>query len=102
MSFQNPRNPWLHWAFAIGSVLLAAFIIYMLPPVRAQVDWRLDLAQTYLRQVINPSGALPTPEERTTLAPSATPTPTLTPLPDLPTPPIEPSPTNALPMAKAQ
>jgi len=93
MSFQNPRNPLLHWVFAIGSVLLAAFIIYMLPPVRAQVDWRLDLSQTYLRQVINPSGALPTPEERTTLAPSTTPTPTFTLLPDLPTPTIEPSPT---------
>ncbi len=85
MSIQNKRKSPFRWAIILGSILLAAFLIYLLPPVRTRVDWRLDLARTYLRGVFNPAGPLPTPEDRPTQAASPTPPPTATPLPELPT-----------------
>ncbi len=75
----------------IFSVLLAAILIYLLPPVRSRVDWRLDMTRTYLRGVFNPVEPLPTPEERPTQAVSSTPSPTATLLPNLPTATHEPT-----------
>ena len=85
MSVQNNRKTIVRLLVIIGSVLLAAYLIYLLPPVRSRVDWRLEVARTYLRGVFNPAGALPTPEARLTLTPTSTTPPTATPLPELPT-----------------
>ena len=85
MSVRKERKTILRLAVIITSVLLAAYLIYLLPPVRSRVDWRLEVARTYLRGVLNPAGALPTPEARLTLTPTSTTPPTATPLPELPT-----------------
>lgn len=87
-------------AFILVLPLFAA-LVYQLPPVKTRLSWRVDVAMTYLRNVINPVGAMPTPlpqpglavtiyptatpsegaEPRDTLTPTAGPTatPTLTP-----------------------
>ena len=93
MSIQNKRKSPIRRVVIVFGILLAAFLIYLLPPVRARVDWRLDLARTYLRGVFNPAGPLPTPEDRPTQAASPTPSPTATPLPELPTATPIPTPT---------
>lgn len=100
MSLRSKRRPWIRLLIIIFSVLLVAFLVYLLPPVRSRVNWRLDMARTYLRGVFNPVEPLPTPEERATLTftptllptatsltelSTATPVPTYTPLPS-PTP----------------
>jgi hypothetical protein len=93
MSIRKKQKSLIRLVVIIFGVLLAAYLIYLLPPVRARVDWRLDLARTYLRGVINPAGPLPTPEERPTQVASPTPFITSTPLPELPTATPLPSPT---------
>ena len=85
MSIQNKRKFPIRWVIILAGILLAAFLIYLVPPVRTRVNWRLEVARTYLRGVFNPAGALPTPEERLTLTPTPTLPPTATPLPELPT-----------------
>ncbi len=72
---------------------LIALLLYQIPAVRSRVDWGYIKVSTYLRGVINPIGAVPTPLatpissgvlEPTATFKSPTPTssePTLTPLP---------------------
>jgi tetratricopeptide (TPR) repeat protein len=68
---------------------VAALLLYQVPSVNNRLEWRLDVAQTYLRGVINPVEAMPTslpqPAVAVTLLPSETPTVDLTP-PATPTP----------------
>lgn len=45
---------------ALGLPVLA-LLIYQIPSVNSRVNWRMDVAQTYLRQAIAPAGELPTP-----------------------------------------
>ena len=91
MPIQNKHKSPIRWVVIIVSILLGAFLIYFLPPVRTRVDWRLDLARTYLRGVFNPAGPLPTPEERPTQTTVPTASPTATLPPELPTPTPEPT-----------
>ena len=93
MSVEKPSNRLLRSAVITGGVLLALFLVYLLPPVRAQVDWRLELARAYLNGVIHPAGPLPTAAAQPTRMPLPSLTPTATLLPEQPTPTIEPSPT---------
>ena len=82
---RRKRN--LVW-LAIPGVLLFAWLIYQIPPVHDRLFWRVELAQTYLRGIIYPAGAVPTPlPHSTTVAAmptagndltSATPTPKIT------------------------
>jgi hypothetical protein len=68
---------------------IVALLFYQIPSVKARLDWRVDVARTYLRGVINPAGELPAPVETndpSTATPSPTATPTLTPVPSQPTP----------------
>jgi tetratricopeptide (TPR) repeat protein len=68
---------------------IVALLFYQIPSVKARLDWRVDVARTYLRGVINPAGELPAPVETndpSTATPSPTATPTLTPVPNQPTP----------------
>jgi hypothetical protein len=82
-----------------GGLLILAFVLYSLPPVKQRLSWRIDFLQTYLRGVINPARPIPTPVAEAKLPepqvstptaspappPSPTPGPTLTPSPS-PTP----------------
>lgn len=95
-----------------GALFLAlpvlAILIYLLPPVQARLAWRLDFAQAYARNLLNPAGELPTPlppprvavTSRPTTTPTATlpPTQTATPTPG-PTQTPTPSPTPIPPAA---
>jgi hypothetical protein len=79
----------------IGLVLVFA-LAYQLPSVKARVSWRVDIAMTYLRGIINPVKPFPTPAETAILPTQAatyTPTSLPTQVPDQPTVTIAPSPT---------
>lgn len=75
-------------AFILG-LLLFALLVYQLPPVKSRLSWRLDVALTYIRNVVKPVGSMPTPLSQpgvaVTIYPTATPpeeeelNPTLTP-----------------------
>jgi tetratricopeptide (TPR) repeat protein len=59
---------------------LVAFMLYQIPAVKARLSWRVDLALTYLRGVINPVRPFPTPAEVVSLPTQAlTTVPTLLP-----------------------
>lgn len=53
------------------AILLVAF--YFIPPVHQRLSWRMDLASTYLRGVINPISDMPSPNPVTVAAATATP-----------------------------
>lgn len=82
----------------ILGLVLTAGILYWLPPINQRLSWRVELAETYLRGVIDPVEQLPTslpqPRVMITSHPTETPLPrlTLTPTPG-PTPTVTPSPT---------
>ncbi len=71
--------------FLIGAGLLG-LLLYQVPAVNRRLSWRLDIATTYLRGVINPVEALPTPASRSAgpslgISPSPGPPGSPTPLP---------------------
>lgn len=69
--------------------ILLVPLVYQVPWVKQRLEWRLDIARTYVRGVFQPAGAVPTPVTRPTLvvqAAAPTPTvavPTSTPAPEL-------------------
>jgi tetratricopeptide (TPR) repeat protein len=80
------------WLFISFGLIILAFLIYLIPWVKLRVDWRVDNAQTYVRSLLQPAGALPAPEVNvaqgavapsafTALPPTATPQASPTPLP---------------------
>jgi tetratricopeptide (TPR) repeat protein len=79
---------------------LAALLLYQVPQVNSRLSWRLDMAQTYLRGVIDPVQAMPTslpqPGVAVTLRPTRIAAADLTPAASAtpgPTPTVTPSPT---------
>lgn len=62
----------------MAGLLLLAGIIYQLPPVKSRVEWRYEVWSTYLKNVVDPVGKMPTPIPSTPFA-------TFTPLPPTPT-----------------
>ncbi len=52
----------------IIAILLVIVIAYQVPSIRARLSWRVDIAMTYLRGVINPVKPFPTPAESIVLA----------------------------------
>ena len=71
----------------IGLALIMV-ILYQIPAVKSRLRWRVDLALTYLRGVINPVKPFPTPAESIALAtqaPTNTPISLPTLVPDQPT-----------------
>lgn len=75
----------------LAGLVVAGFLIYLIPWVRLRVDWQLDRAATYLRSLAQPVEALPAPQisvaqteppAHTPLPPTATPQASPTPLPD--------------------
>ena len=82
--------------FAGTSFLIFIILVLQIPAINSRVAWRYDVARTYLRNVFNPVGAVPTaipgtPIATSTLSPTAvlTVTPTIqiteTPIPATPT-----------------
>lgn len=82
-----PGKKLLRWSLVgLLLLLLAAIFVYNLPPVKQRLDWRLDFALTYLRGLVNPVGAPPTPLPQPHMAVTSQPTATPSPLPLTPFP----------------
>src|SRR3990170_7234615 len=78
--------------FGVGGVILLTLLVYQIPWVRIRVDWRLQVAHTYVTSRLYPAGVLPPPQvlssetvvivaSQTPPMPTATPQATSTPLP---------------------
>ncbi len=81
-----PRNQ-IRWALigivmVIIGLVLIGFIGYQIPSVKSRLSWRVDIALTYLRGVVNPVKPFPTPAEAAIL-PTESPTDTPASLPTL-------------------
>lgn len=79
----------------LTALLLASVLLSQLPAVKSRVEWRYEVWSTYLRNVVDPVGPLPTP------VPS-TPHPSPTPLPPTPTTQATAAPTEIRPALPAQ
>jgi tetratricopeptide (TPR) repeat protein len=78
-----------------GVFILAAFLLYRVPAIRARMDWRVDRTVTYARGIIDSAGPVPTPLPVTEMpaatgfaseTPAALDTPTPAPTATRPTP----------------
>ncbi|MBW8012341.1 MAG: hypothetical protein FVQ83_14095 [Chloroflexi bacterium] len=80
--------------FVLAGLMVLAVLVYQIPAVKTRWSWRLEVASTFMRGVLNPVGELPTPISYPTLTsvPTATPTPIPTQTPG-PTATLIPSPT---------
>jgi tetratricopeptide (TPR) repeat protein len=69
-------------------VLFLLVVLYQIPSVKSRLSWRLDIAETYLRNLVYPVGQMPTPlpEPVAVVTLSATDTPTAQPAEELNTP----------------
>ena len=75
---------------------ITAVLLYQVPWINLRVSWRLDIARTYICNVINPVGDVPTPLPQPAAMVTAFPTQTPTILPtdiQLPSPTPETTPT---------
>jgi tetratricopeptide (TPR) repeat protein len=79
----------LLWSMA-GIFLLGA-VVYQLPSVKSRVDWRYEVWSTYIKNVMDPVGQMPTPVPSTPFATFTPMSPTAT-LVDTPTPSSTPVP----------
>jgi tetratricopeptide (TPR) repeat protein len=85
--------------FAILAILgltLVIVLAYQVPSIKSRLSWRVDIAKTYLRGIINPVQPFPTPAETVippAQAPTQTPVSSPTLVADQPTPTLLPSPT---------
>lgn len=67
--------------FTGAGVLLTLILVFQIPAVNSRVAWRYEVAKTYMKNVLNPVGAVPT----------AIPNPTSTQSPATPTAPVTPT-----------
>jgi tetratricopeptide (TPR) repeat protein len=42
-------------------LLVSGILVYQIPAINLRVNWRLDVAKTYVRNMVNPAGEVPTP-----------------------------------------
>ncbi|MBI4928859.1 MAG: tetratricopeptide repeat protein [Anaerolineae bacterium] len=69
------------------ALAVLAFLVYQIPAVNSRLGWRLDFAMAYVRGVINPVQALPTPRVvQAAVEATQTPTSEITATPALITP----------------
>jgi len=103
--YQRKKKRWWILAAGLAGVVLTALLLWQIPRVQRALEWRMDVALTYLRMVLNPVSKLPTPMadvqnlpqvETSPIVAEATPTqpdPLVTPTATLiPTPTIKPTP----------
>jgi hypothetical protein len=79
--------PWIFLAFSI--IVLLSVLAANIPSIHSRLSWRIDIAMTYLRGMINPVKPFPTAAEAVIIptdVPTNTPAPLPTQNPDLPTP----------------
>src|SRR5687768_1803123 len=89
------------WLVGAG-LLLLAILFYQIPAVNSRISWRYEVGKTFLRNVINPVGNVPTaiPNPTSTISP-ATPTVLVSPTSPVVETPIPPTPTLEPPPAQA-
>jgi tetratricopeptide (TPR) repeat protein len=82
------RLKWLHILLVFIAVGFLGVIVYQVPWVEKRLSWRFDIAQTYIRGVLQPAGPIPTPRSTTgdPIAPSKTSSPSPTPVEVIPEP----------------
>lgn len=73
---------------AIVGLALLGILVYQIPAVNRRLSWRFEIAQTYLRGIVQPVEAVPTPNpvfvhpsQIPSLSPTAEPTSTASPAP---------------------
>jgi len=70
------------WIILTLGAAVLGLAVYQIPAVNRRLGWRLDAAQSFVRGMIYPADAPPTPQPQTAQAvPPHTPTPTLSPTP---------------------
>ena len=61
-----------------AALLIVGVLLYQVPGINTRLNWRMDIARTYIRNVINPVGQMPTPLPQpaaaVTMVPTQTPT----------------------------
>ena len=57
---RRPRRWWI-FPIMLVSIVLAGLLLWQIPRVQRALEWRMDVAMTYLRMVLNPVSKLPTP-----------------------------------------
>ena len=80
--------------FVFGGFTLLAILFYQIPAVNSRLAWRFEVARTYLKNVVNPVGAVPTAipaPTQTPGAPAATSTAALTVTASIPETPVLPT-----------
>src|SRR5512145_1120544 len=79
------------------SLVIFGLLATQLPGIKSRLAWRVEVAETYLRGIVNPVEPLPAPRTVQVAGADATPTPRPTSTPDpatlTPTPEISPTPT---------
>ncbi len=74
------NSPLLKWLLATVGLLALGLALYQVPVINQRLGWRLDAAEAFVRGVIYPANAAPTPiAQATPLAQRLTPTPGKTP-----------------------
>jgi hypothetical protein len=68
------KNKYISALFGMLAMLIILAGLYLIPEVKRRVDWRMDEATTYMRVVLNPIKAMPSPVPVTLAAATATPT----------------------------
>jgi len=101
----QPKKNWLRVFLAVVAILtIAGLLLYQIPYIHRRASWRLDIAYTYARMLLNPAHDLPTPslptpavqvQSEAQMQTAASAPPTLTPEPS-PTPQPEPSTTRTV------
>jgi hypothetical protein len=73
-----PRSTLARISLLVLALPVLAVLLYQLPPLKTRLDWRVEVALTYLRNVMDPAGEMPTPLPQPALAitfnPTASPT----------------------------
>ena len=66
--------------FILVALIVLGLALSQLPPIRQRLNWRVEIAKTYLRGVVNPAKPVPTAQPRPTnlASPTTQPTPTMT------------------------
>jgi tetratricopeptide (TPR) repeat protein len=85
------RSVFVKFSLIFVALLIFGVLLYQIPAINSRLSWRVDVAMTYLRNVINPVGQMPTPLPQPAAAVTSYPTETPT---DQPTDlaPADPSP----------
>ena len=85
-----------------GGLLLLAMLLYQIPAVNSRVAWRYEVGKTFVRNVLNPVGEVPTaiPNPTSTKSP-ASPTAVISPTSPAVETPIPPTPTLQPPPSQA-